>query len=428
MTFLRRVPTIKILTLIVVLISFSACVSLSVSATKSQSYEPTVLESETPKLVRHPYLQTAWKDSISILWHTDMGTKAAVRFGKTIDLNQIAYGNVIEDESIIKNEVTLKGLERGETYYYEILTDYTSLAKGVDYSFTTESEDSQQQFSFYAMGDIGEPVTTGGFPEITSHQINRLNTRPNFGIGLGDIIYPDGESKYADDYLFKPLQPILRNIPFYPALGNHDWHVNPDENFTKEWKLPHNEHYYTFDYQNAHFIALDTRNGDLFEPEKQLVWLETQLQKAQNKYDWIFVYFHHNGKTCTYKKDNLAVMSLYPLFAKYNVDIVFNGHAHTYERLQPFNQDGQVIESLRKNNKTYPEIKNGFIQITTGAGGKLKGNWQPPVPGTCDKNIVAANAHTGHFSIITIEGKKLNLKAISALGGFVLDEFTMDKN
>ncbi|WNH10961.1 metallophosphoesterase [Thalassobellus suaedae] len=243
-------------------------------------------------------------------------------------------------------------------------------------------------------------------------------------LGLGDIIYPDGKSAFADAYLFKPMESILKNIPFYPALGNHDWHVNPDINFATEWKLPNNEHYYSFDYNNAHFIALDTRSGKMYDQENQIEWFENDLKNAQGKYDWIFVYFHHNGITCTYKPEYKAVVDMYPLFAKYNVDLVLNGHAHTYERLMPFDKNGKVMEHYNTPLNEYGDIKGGFIQITTGAGGKLKKDWNP---GQCDKNIVAATAHRGHFTLINIKGRQLKLKAIASIGGAVLDSLVINK-
>lgn len=379
------------------------------------------------ELLREPYLQNSFADSISILWKTNVGKTSIVKYGKTKDLINISLGVIEKDSNSVRHTVTLKGLERGEKYFYAIYSDNQVLASGDDYYFRVEHLDKNSKFSFYAMGDIGEPVEKGGFPQITSYQINSLKEKPNFGIGLGDIIYPKGESLYADEYLFKPMASILKNIPFYPALGNHDWGVAPDLNFEKEWKLPNNEHYYSFDYGNSHFIALDTRNGELFDVENQVKWFENDLIQSQVKYDWIFVYFHHNGKTCTYKNDEKAVIALYPLFSKYNVDVVLNGHAHTYERLHPYDSNGNVIEKYRTNTDTYPEISNGFIQITTGAGGKLQKNWMPQ-PEECDKNIVAAVAHTGHFSLLTVEGKKLQLQVISSIGGMLLDSFTMNKN
>lgn len=413
---------------------------------------PKKIDTDSLVLIRQPYLQNVFKDSVSILWKTSVADNCYIKYGISYPLTSKQTGKIIlhkignsktaniievvEDNGDIKhyytypdsintymNEVTINGLKRGQKYYYEVYTNDEKLVSGKEYYFITEKENNSA-FSFYAMGDIGESSKKSGFQDVTARQISYLKNKPNFGIGLGDIVYKDGESEWYDEYFFNPMLPVLKNIPFYPALGNHDWNKDPGENFTKEWKLPNNEHYYSFNYSNAHFIALDSWNGDLYEKEKQVAWLENNLKNAQNKYDWILVYLHHNGKTCTYKKEYKQVSELYSLFAKYNVDLVLNGHAHTYERLHPFDGNGNVIESYRANTKIYPEIKNGFIAITTGAGGKLKKRWRPI---KCDENIVAKAEHRGHFCVIEIEGKKLKLRAYASINGDMFDEFSIDK-
>ena len=350
----------------------------------------------------------------------------------------VLYGEITPDTKVVgkidrqsvntMNEVTIKGLESGKKYFYSVYTNDSLLVSGKDYYFHTNPDSSNNSFSFYAMGDIGQPKHRGGFPDVTAYQIDHLAKRPNFGLGLGDILYLAGESEVADKYLFDHMALINRNIPFYPILGNHDWHVAPDKNFEQEWKLPHNEHYYSFAYSNAYFIALDSRDGTLFEVEKQTNWLKEKLISVQNQYDWIFVYLHHNGKTCTYKPDYEAVISLYPLFAKYNVDLVLNGHAHTFERPHPYDAHGNVLEQYRGNTTSYPAINNGFIQITTGAGGKLHSSLNIDDGEDCSNSLIASKFHKGHFSLIEIDGKQLNFKGIASKNGKVYDEFVMDKN
>lgn len=382
----------------------------------------------TVELLRSPYLQNNFADSVSILWKTsDSAVNCHVIYGTNeFRLNKIS-GYVIKQSVNTLNYVTIPRLQPGTKYFYSIYTNDSLLATGEDYYFIS-SRATTEPFSFYAMGDIGQPSAGGGFPEVTANQIDRQAVRPDFGIGLGDIVYNDGNSEVADEYLFSKMELILRNIPFYPALGNHDWRSPPEDNFEQEWKLPNNEHYYSFDYSNAHFIAIDTRNGDLYDKDLQIDWLEEDLKQTQGIYDWIFVYFHHNGRTCSYKPNYQAVMELYPLFAKYNVDVVFNGHAHTYERLHPYDKDGNVLLQYKSEISMYPAINDGFIQITTGAGGKLNTSWEPGGTDYCQDDLVASSFHKGHFTQIFIDGRTLSLKAIGSLDGVVYDEMMMDKN
>ncbi|WP_196894448.1 purple acid phosphatase family protein [Aureivirga marina] len=382
------------------------------------------------KLEREPYLQTIFADSATISWKTNKVSKVSLKYGENKENMQLVTGKIIDQHLNVLNEVVVKNLKPSTKYYYEIYNNDTLMAGGDSYYFISSAkENTSPKFSFYAMGDIGQPRAKGGFPDITANQINKLENRPDFGIGLGDIVYPVGESKKYDAYFYEPMAPILRNIPFYPALGNHDWYSDPDENFKREWKLPNNEHFYTFSYGNALFIALDSREGGFYKFKKQRTWLKKTLKENQGKFDWIFVYLHHNGKTCTYKKDYKHVMKLYEIFATNNVDFILNGHAHTYERLRPYDKNGNILTQYSDDLK-YPEISNGFISITAGAGGKLKTSWNPDPnnPENCKTpSIVSKFYHKGHFTTFEIEGKKLIFKGIDSHSGEVFDTFTMEK-
>ena len=401
---------------VLILISFFAC-------SKKRKL------SENLEMIRSPYLQNVWADSASVLWKTSKATNCSVKFGKHPDsLDQKIDGVIYFNDFGTFNEVTLRGLERGEKYYYAVYSNDTLLLASKELYFETEAQKDTADFSFYALGDIGEPKAEGGFPDVTANQILKLERKPDFGIGLGDIVYPDGESEGYDEHFFSHFMGLFLNTPFYPALGNHDWRSSTEDNFEAEWRLPNNEHYYEFFYQNAHFIALDSRNGDFYDKESQVAWLKNKLEKAKGKYDWTFVYLHHNGKTCTYKEDYPHVMSLYSVFANSQVDFVLNGHAHTYERLKPFDANGTVIANIT-DFENFSEIKNGFISITTGAGGKLKSPKKfTPSPETCDHgNITADVEHVGHFMTFDIKGKTLKAKAINSFTGEVFDTFSMEK-
>ena len=93
--------------------------------------------------------------------------------------------------------------------------------------------------------------------------------------------------------MFKPFQDVFKNTPFYPVPGNHDWYSDPEKNFEMEWRLPDNEHYYSFTYSNALFIGLDSSKGDFYNKEEQILWLKQTLAANKDKYDWTIVFLHH---------------------------------------------------------------------------------------------------------------------------------------
>lgn len=391
-------------------------------------------------LTRQPYLQTVWADSVSVMWKTDNTTKkCALKYSytkekrflifwkKKVKKTETVSGNLIPHAGEILNEVVIKNLNPNTKYQYEIYSNDKPLASGNDYYFVTAPKKKGERFSFFALGDIGAKKKQS-FADKAANQINNIAVRPDFGLGLGDIVYPKGESKMYDEHLFQPFEEVLKSIPFYPVLGNHDWLTEPDDNFEKEWRLPNNEHFFDFEYSNAYFIGLDSRDGNFYDIDNQTKWLKEKLIKAQGKFDWIIVYLHHNGKSCTYKKDYKHVVDLYEIFSAYGVDLVLNGHAHTYERLKPYDAFGNV--AIENQHDSYRNLEDAFISVTIGAGGKINKKWKPDINNTencTDGNIVAHSEHVGSFSIIEIEGKKLVLKGINSFTGEEFDRFEIIK-
>ena len=129
-------------------------------------------------------------------------------------------------------------------YKYSIYSNGHVLATGNDYHFTTAPDNKNTAFTFYALGDIGAPVKRS-FVKEPATRITELKKKPDFGLGLGDIVYPKDDSENYDNHLFKSFQEVFKNSPFYPVAGNHDWLSNLEDNFEKEWVLPNNEHYYS---------------------------------------------------------------------------------------------------------------------------------------------------------------------------------------
>ena len=400
----------------------------------------TSVSIHSQELLREPYLQSNFTDSITITWKTTPKVdKSSVKISwqekkgflfwkREVTKSRIVDGYQYAHDSAVFNEVVIKDLTPSTRYSYEIYSNDKRLAGGEDYYFKKSSGKEDEEFTFYALGDIGakQPYSTANLP---ADQITKLTETPDFGLGLGDIVYPTGASNNYDTNLFAPFQHVFKSIPFYPVPGNHDWLSDPVENFIKEWNLPNNEYYYSFSYSNAYFIELDSRDGNFYNFEEQTKWLKSELKKAKANYDWVIVFLHHNGKTCTYKRDYDHVIKLYPIFAENKVDLVLNGHAHTYERLRPYDKEGNV-EVTRQNESAYKNLNNRFISITIGAGGKINKKWEanPQNPDNCkDSNIVAHAEHVFSFGLVKIQDKNLSFKAINSETGEIFDEFKISK-
>ena len=91
------------------------------------------------------------------------------------------------------------------------------------------------------------------------------------------------------------------------------------------------QRFYSFQKKDTRFFALDSNYMD----KDQQAWLEKELAASNSK--WKIAYFHHplysSGATHGSEVDLRTIIE--PLFKKYNVNLVFAGHEHFYERIKP---------------------------------------------------------------------------------------------
>ncbi|MEL7122272.1 MAG: metallophosphoesterase family protein, partial [Bacteroidota bacterium] len=182
--------------------------------------------------MRRPYIQSAIADSVSILWRTDIGDQCKVGYkqqGET-DWKFVSGVNRLTNTEVIENEVTLKNLTPNKTYEYQIFTNEKQLLEDNTFSFPSPVGPNDSIFSFFAVGDVGEPVEEAGTPDKLGEVLSLYKDSYHFGVLLGDIIYPDGQSELYDSNLFQYFGGVFPYVPVFTILGNHDWH-EPENNY-----------------------------------------------------------------------------------------------------------------------------------------------------------------------------------------------------
>jgi len=346
-------------------------------------------------LARYPYIQKATPHSVLIAWRTDRPTDSLVEYGPTPNYGLRAY----DPKKATDHALTIEGLEPDTAYYYRVLGDGQVLTQGD--KFHTNKDERNPFFTFLVFGDSG----SGKAEQYdVARRIELLN--PDLGIVTGDVIYENGEAANFDPYYFDVYKNTISRIAFYPSLGNHDIRTENGEPYIRAFYLPGNERYYSFDYANAHFVALDS-NVSASPESDQYRWLKRDLEKT-DKF-WKFVYFHHppysSWDLFGGRVDIREAFS--PLFERYGVDIVFSGHDHNYERSHPIRD-------------YYPEGK-GVVYIITGGGGKsLDVIWRR----SAWTSYIEASYHVTY---VEIKDRVLELKAIRP-DGTVMDALTIDRS
>ena len=216
---------------------------------------------------------------------------------------------------------------------------------------------------------------------------------PEFVVAPGDIVYNHGGWDEFGPRFFEPYAPLLGQVPFYPALGNHDVRTEDGAPYLAAFALPQEpggERYYAFDHGPARFWALDSTQS-LRPGSAQAEWLARDAAASAAR--WKIAFFHHPPFSTGLHGGHGAIRrDLVPLLARLGFDLVLNGHDHHYERFHP--QDGV----------TYV--------ITGGGGGLLYRATGGP------RTAAVANAHG--FVGVTISGDTLAIRAIGA-GGRTLD-------
>lgn len=193
------------------------------------------------------------------------------------------------------------------------------------------------KFSFAVVGDIHYKNpnydVSKYFVKPFADDINKKYPEIKFVAQTGDFIH-GGKGKSEDELNFG-LKDFTDKVkkPLYIAKGNHDRFEKYGEItipiFSNELKKAISNAYYSFDYQNSHFIFLDCTDNS---PEPQFKWLIDDLNKTKNnkQIKHIFVFSHYPlwivaraGFT-----DKSYADRLISIFSEYEIDAFFCGHTH----------------------------------------------------------------------------------------------------
>ena len=353
-----------------------------------------------------PYLQLVTQDSITVMWETSRPAKGKVvcgEFGEDAKSHEGA-----SDVQI--HEIHLEGLKPQTPYHYQVeaTDDRGRTIRSPLLTFQTANL-LETPFAFGVLSDTQEN------PRVCKILSDLLwMQRPNFVIVPGDLVDTGPNKRQWVEEFFPGMQPLASRVAFFPVLGNHEQNADHYYNYMS---LPDPEYYYTFQYGNAQFFMLDS-NKQVDESSEQYKWLEQQL--TDSTATWKFVCYHHPS----YSSDeddygdmwkgersslgDLRIRPLVQLYDRYGVDIVWNGHIHSYERTWPLKEEKPV------------EADGTIYMITGGAGGTLE--TAGPIKSWFQNNV----KHGHHYCLVTVNGRRLEFKAFD-MEGHAFDLMTIDK-
>jgi 3',5'-cyclic AMP phosphodiesterase CpdA len=251
------------------------------------------------------------------------------------------------------HSVTFEGLGADSTYAYRV-------GDGTHWSEWFHAETATAEpapFSFLYLGDAQNNLRSHWSRAIRAAYAEAPDAA--FAVHSGDLVnLPHrnvewGRWHQAGDW-------IQSMVPTVPVPGNHEygsygesWELftgstgvegpEASSGLSVHWRpqfaLPKNgpkglkETVYFLDHQGLRLIGLNTMAAkkDSTMLRRQTEWLETVLQNAESR--WIVVTLHHPLFASAVDRENPDLRKAWrPLLAKYGVDLVLQGHDHTYAR------------------------------------------------------------------------------------------------
>lgn len=317
----------------------------------------------------------------------------------------------------------------GKTYYYYAAI-FDSLLPNTLYAYrvgdgvvwsewnqfrTAEAVDAPFQFIY--LGDPQNDI------ESLCSRVFRLAYQKapdvRFWLIAGDNVnIGDSDGEWGE--LFEAFGWIARTTPFMMLPGNHEYIKiqttgKTARQLTPLWRpqffLPENgpqgleETVYYVDYQNTRFVML---NGNE-QLEKQADWLAQLL--ADNPNRWTIVSIHQPIYASGKDRDHVHLQKLFlPIFDKFYVDLVLQGHDHCYSRTYKLHSDKAVSDD-----------DQGTVYVVSVTGTKIYELNPLYLP-------LMVKMETGKqlFQIISISNERLLFEAWTA-NGELFDSFELRK-
>lgn len=372
--------------------------------------------------------------------HIETSTVEVTREVPGVDLGVIAI--ISYPFEVNRHMVEVSGLKPGKKYCFRVGDASRGWWSDVG---TFEMADNSDSFTFFHMSDTqsGTPKQYETFAEVADTAF-ALYPDAKFIMHTGDVV-DSGKNFEQWNWLFNAASDTLLNTVMMPATGNHEEDMDNAtvENFLLT-DYPQqdttNGVYYSFDYNNAHFMVLNTNdlNSDNTLGTKQLEWLKADA--AASDKTWKIVALHKavysNGSH--YDDDDVTALrkQLSTLMPQLDIDVVLQGHDHVYLRTSAMNDNAvcEIVErTVTHDGTTYTAMVNpdGTVYAIDGCAGVKY--YQTKDAALTDQLFPRAeaivDAKAPVFAAIEIDGENLFFNAYTVENGEAqkIDSFAITK-
>ena len=366
-------------------------------------------------------------------------SRPRVRIGqRVIPAEARQYTDGLNGQTVWTYHARVGGLRPGATYAYVVTADNDSNAADPFSATFGTAPQGRVPFRFTSFGDLATPNTAWVLSYGQSaYAVEAVESfQPLFHLLNGDLCYADlnpaDQPEVWRDF-GNNNQTSAANRPWMPCPGNHEVEFdNGPQGFTSyltRYMLPDNNvpgfggRWYSFRVGSVLFVSLDADDvvyqdaGPLvagpavlapapgtghpaiapgtsfyirdYSGGAQTAWLEGTLAagRRDESVDWIIVQMHQCAcsSSATGNGSDLGIRQQWlPLFDRYQVDLVLNGHDHGYERSFPVRgadadagdevATGAVVNTLRPHPVTTTDngvfdTSQGTVHLILGCGG-----------------------------------------------------------
>lgn len=366
-----------------------------------------------------------WADepttSQAVNWRTDISVRRAVAevaIGQRGPDVQVAAQRV---EAVTTHQDTMLGPAHYHKAYFTGLEPDTLYQYRVGdgqnwsewYKFRTAAASRPESFRFLYLGDTQNDIQSQASRVARQAILDCPDAR--FVLHAGDLVNRgDRDDEWGE--WFRAYDLIT---PMYTQLavpGNHDYEIiDPEDRNVRRLA----EHWYrnfdypveleTFEQSVWCFDIMGVRVIGINSMERladQAEWLESKLNNHDSR--WTIVMFHHPIYSSGNDRDSTSRRNLLePIFDRNQVDLVLQGHDHTYAR-SGLVKEGQIVQ------------ENGTLYMTSVVGPKMYRL-------TLSDVHVSGAARTQLYQIITATEDRLTVEAKTATGE-THDHFAIERS
>jgi hypothetical protein len=365
---------------------------------------------------------------MAVTWRTDEPTSGVAQYTVAKDGPHLEKGantvtatvsDAIETtpgERAYYQTVTLSNLKPSTKYAYRVGDGKQHWS---EWNHFDTASDKRDPFSFIYVGDAQVNVLSLWARVI--RDAFRAQADARFILHAGDLINSaNNDDQWAE--WFEAAGWINRVIPVLAVPGNHEHYVpkgskdrqlshlwRPQFEFPKNGLPTHRDTNYFIDYQGVRIVAMNSSK----DHDEQGVWLDKVLSDNPNR--WTILTFHHPVYSAAVRRDNPELREAWlGVIEKHKVDLVLQGHDHTYGRSQQIKSGEQVKGEVAQQGE-------GSVYVVSVSGPKMY-----DLTETNDDLMARVAEDTQLYQLIHIDGDTLKYEAYTAAGS-LYDAFHLKK-